>query len=266
MRPPEKLRLSATSGLLVVHGVEAVVENEEIHPSRHEVARTVPARPRVAVDVLKVVREHEAPEGGRRRNAQGRRVDPRASNLAVEPDGKGPGRGVHAEDDEVLGDVGGVRALAASPCALEEASRQWSLSHGGDEEEGHRREETVLGREPPGDRRVAPAIDELVMILVVGRDPHECRIAIEDRYPRREEIVGPAPDERGRVVVIVRDHAGAVSEVHRGGQQPPVKVGPHILRDHGGGHEHERPGERPRVRSMSKSHGLFPCRARTIGY
>ncbi len=252
--------------LLVVHRVEAVVEHEKVHPPRHEVPRVVPARPGIAIDMLQVVREHEPPERPQRRNAEGRRVDRRAPGVAVEPHRKRPGGGVHSEDDLVLGEASGVSLPAAFLRPPEEASGEGRLSDGGDEEEGHGCEERVLSREAPGDGRVSRAVHELVVILVMGRNPDKRRIAIEYRYPHREEAVGPAPHERGRVVVVVRDHAGAVGEVHRDRQQPPAQARVDILRDHGGRHEQECPRQRPRVRSMSKTHDLFPCRMRTVGY
>ncbi len=46
------------AGVLVVNGVEAVVEHEEVEDAAGDVARVVVLRPRVGVDVLHVVEPH----------------------------------------------------------------------------------------------------------------------------------------------------------------------------------------------------------------
>lgn len=70
------------TGLVVVHRVKAIVEDEEVHPRRDEVPRVVPLRPGLAADVLDPVRELHAPECHERGDAEGREIDERATRPA----------------------------------------------------------------------------------------------------------------------------------------------------------------------------------------
>ena len=67
-------RAPVRAGLLVVRGVEAVVEEEEIEQLAREAARVVVRRPRIGVDVLDVVEEHHRPE--REERGEPEREDP----------------------------------------------------------------------------------------------------------------------------------------------------------------------------------------------
>ena len=168
------------------------------------------------------------------------------------------------EDEGVLDQVHRVSARVAAPRPLDEARDEGPLRRGRDEEVGDGGEKAVLWRRAPSDRRVARPVHELVMVLVVSWNPREDREAIKERYPRRHERVHAAAGERGRMIVIVGDDAGAVSKVHRNRQQPAGEPRLCVLGSGCCGHEHERPYDCSYVGAASKVHDVFSLSGRVV--
>ena len=65
----------------------------------------------------------------------------------------------------------------------------------------------VLVRVPPGRRRIAGPIDELVVIQVVCRHPHQCRVAVKDGQDVAKHIVPTLARKRRAVIVVVCDRS-----------------------------------------------------------
>ena len=91
------------------------------------------------------------------------------------------------------------------------------------------------------------------MIEVVRGDPRKGRIAVEDRQPTTERLVGAATLEGRAVVVIVRDDPEGEREV----AAHPPGVGDHRREGELRSHQHwphGRPKHRSPVRRFSESH------------
>ena len=200
---------------VVVHGVEAVVEHEEVHPARGEVARVVPARRRGAVHVLHVVGEHQSPDRARGGNAERARIDDGARARPMQTQGHGERDEVPAVDQDVLGDQPRPGTHAAPPHAPQIRGDERRLPSRRVEEVRERPPRRVALRVPPGRGDIALAVHVAMVVLVVGRDPSEDRISIEERYRRRVEGIRTSIREHRDVVVVVRQHARGVREVHR---------------------------------------------------
>ena len=90
--------------VLVVGGVQPVVEDEEVAELRDEVARVVVLRPGIRVDVLDVVDEHHRPQREERRREERAPVDERTPPSPVQGNRQREEAHVRPEHGGVLGD------------------------------------------------------------------------------------------------------------------------------------------------------------------
>src|SRR5215217_7583669 len=136
---------------LVVDGVQAVVEEEEVDEAAGEAAAVVVLAPGVRVDVLDVVEEHDGPQREEGRNQEREGPDAQAARDAVQINRQPDERRVRAAPDDVLEDNLAEQGAVARARLLDEGLRRLLLPVRGDEGEEEGDEEVVLLRVAPGD-------------------------------------------------------------------------------------------------------------------
>ena len=65
----------------------------------------------------------------------------------------------------------------------------------------------------PRDGRVARSIRKLMMIQIVSRDPHQCRVAIKDGEQVTESVIQSASNESWTMIVVVSNHAARDGQI-----------------------------------------------------
>ena len=90
---------------------------------------------------------------------------------------------------------------------------RFALKVRGHQRIGSRHERIVLVCVPPRDRRVSRTIHEVMVIEIMGRNPHQRGIAIENRQDVAESIIHPPATECRTMIVIVRDDAASDRQI-----------------------------------------------------
>lgn len=209
------------SGMLVMHVVIPVVEQQKVQQWARERTRMIVLRKSIGMRVLIIVEQHNRPQREECWHAEREHPHVDSCSYAVNGDAQRQHPEVCAGPDDVLKNDAPIERPIGLFGALDVGANLKALPIRGHEKIRGGYEHVVAIGVSPGFGCVLVGIDVLVVIQIVGRYPREGRISVEDRDPIREDRVGALALERGAVVVVVRDHAAREREI----TTQPGKVG-----------------------------------------
>lgn len=251
------------AGMFVVRRVVAVIEEQEVEYLAGKVARMVMLAPRVGMHVLYEVEHHDDREGRKGGHDQGKEPDVETQTpRGVEPTREGQRADEETAPQRVLKDDATIELPVAQLGAVYVLLNGAGLEVAGHKEIGHGDEQIMPVRITPGDRRVPRPVHELMMVQIVRRNPHQGRIAVEQRQHVTERVVGPAAEERRPMIVIVGNHAAGDRQITTEGERKEDRRRPDILH-HNQSDGATDPGKGSVVRGISDSHPMF-CSTTTV--
>ncbi len=198
--------------------------------------------------VLFIVEEHDGEE--RKETWQPRDDGPgvNAGLDSVERNGSAQEREMGDDHGRMLGLNLPIQRRLLSFRLADKFVDRLTLKPAGDEEIAHGHAEEMPIGVPPGDRRVASFVHQLVVIQVVSGDPRERWIPIKNRDPHPEQLVLLLRFEGRAMVVVVCNDAARQGEITTDPPQKRNEVGVQVLNCHHARCEDHGPKESSEVR------------------